>query len=408
MSKRIGILGAGVAGLHLGLLLRKHGIDATIITDRPAETLAKMPLLNTVAHHHVTLEREAALGIRRWRDRDCHYFCHHHHFGFPEPIVFQGDFASPSRAVDYRLYLPALMQDFASQDGDIEIREVGIKDLASLAARFDLLVVSTGKGALGQIFPHLPERSPYDKPQRRLCVGLYTGVADMPLRGVTLSVSPGHGELIEIPTLTFGGMATALLMENVPGGDLEELSKLDYKANPKAFLQTLLQKLERHHPAVHARIDTSAFDLCQPIDLLQGGIVPTVRQGFVPIDDGKFAIAVGDVHSVVDPMMGQGANVASYSACVVGENIVADDVFDERFCEKVDRAREDRVLAASRWTNMMLGPPSEHLGALIYSMSQNRRLANEFTENFNFPERQWDRIASPARIKTWLAQASQA
>jgi len=50
-----GILGAGVAGLHLGLLLRKHGVTATIITDRPAEAVAKMPLMNTVAHHHVTL-----------------------------------------------------------------------------------------------------------------------------------------------------------------------------------------------------------------------------------------------------------------------------------------------------------------------------------------------------------------
>jgi 2-polyprenyl-6-methoxyphenol hydroxylase-like FAD-dependent oxidoreductase len=408
VSKKIGILGAGVAGLHLGLLLRKHGVDATIITDRSGEAVATMPLMNTVAHHHVTLEREAMLGIQRWSDRDCHYFCHHHYFGFPEPIVFQGDFASPSRAVDYRIYLPALMEDFAKSGGRIEIRQIGIDDIASLGARFDLLVVSTGKGALGQLFPHVPEKSPYDKPQRRLCVGLYMGVRDMPLRGVTLSVSPGHGELIEIPTLTFGGMATALLMENVPGGDLEELSKFDYKKSPKAFIQMLLEKLEKHHPAIYDRIDTASFNLCRPTDLLQGGIVPTVRQGFAPIDDGKFAIAVGDVHSVVDPMMGQGANVASYSACVIGDEIVNNDVFDERFCEKADRSREDRVLAASRWTNMMLAPPTEHLGALIYSMSKNRRLADAFTENFNFPERQWDRIASPTRIKNWIAETSQA
>ena len=30
---------------------------------------------------------------------------------------------------------------------------------------------------------------------------------------VTLSVSPGHGEMIVIPTITFGGIANALLME---------------------------------------------------------------------------------------------------------------------------------------------------------------------------------------------------
>ena len=93
-------------------------------------------------------------------------------------------------------------------------------------------------------------------------------------------------------------------------------------------------------------------------------------------------------------MMGQGANVASYAAFVLGEEIVNSDVLDARFCEKVDLKRQDRVLAASRWTNVMLQPPSEALGMLIGAMSQNQALADEFTENFNYPDHQWDRIAS--------------
>jgi hypothetical protein len=32
--KRIGIIGAGIAGLHLGLRLRQLNIDCTILTDR--------------------------------------------------------------------------------------------------------------------------------------------------------------------------------------------------------------------------------------------------------------------------------------------------------------------------------------------------------------------------------------
>ncbi len=152
MGKHIGIVGAGVAGLHLGLLLRKHGVDATIITDREPDAVAKMPLVNTVAHHHITLDREAALDIHHWDGTDVKYFCHHHYFNFPQPIVFQGDFASPSRAVDYRIYLPTLMKDFVARGGKIEIRQIGAGDIAGLAAQFDLLVVSTGKGVLGQMF----------------------------------------------------------------------------------------------------------------------------------------------------------------------------------------------------------------------------------------------------------------
>jgi hypothetical protein len=114
---------------------------------------------------------------------------------------------------------------------------------------------------------------------------------------VTLSVSPGHGEMIVIPTITFGGIASALLMENVPGGDMEELATLNYEADPKHFLRVVLEKLEKHHPTTYDRIDTARFDLAQPLDLLQGGVVPTVRNTVVEFDGGKCAIALGDVHS---------------------------------------------------------------------------------------------------------------
>jgi hypothetical protein len=54
----------------------------------------------------------------------------------------------------------------------------------------------------------------------------------------------------------------------------------------------------------------------------------------------------------------------------------------------------------------MLQPPSEALGMLIGAMSGNRELADEFTENFNYPDRQWDRVSSPQRIHAWLQHAS--
>ena len=406
MERHIGIVGAGVAGLHLALYLQKHGVKATILTDRPPEDFRNIRLLNTVAHHHVTIARENELGVNHWDDPGNYYYYHDHFFNFPQPLGFRGDFSRPSRAVDYRVYLPALMADFMNRGGKIEYRRIEEGDIAGLVARFDLLVVSTGKGPLGALFAHLPEHSPYSAPQRRLCVGLYSGVRQPNPMNVTLSVSPGHGEMIVIPTVTFGGIANALLMENVPGGDLEELADLSYDENPRGFLRTLLDKLEKHHPSTYDRIDTARFDLAQPLDLLQGGIVPTVRRTVVEFDDGKCAIALGDVHSVVDPMMGQGANVASYAAFVLGEEIVNADVLDRRFCEKVDLKRQDRVLGASRWTNIMLQPPSEALGKLIGTMAQNQALADELTENFNYPEVQWDRLSTPARIDAWIARTS--
>jgi 2-polyprenyl-6-methoxyphenol hydroxylase-like FAD-dependent oxidoreductase len=406
VARNIGIVGAGIAGLHLALYLQKHGVDATIITDRAPEDYRNSQLLNTVAHHHVTIAREDYLGVNHWNDPKDHYYYHDHVFNFPQPLSFRGDFSRPSRAVDYRIYLPALMNDFTRRGGKIEYRRIEESDIGPLVDRFDLLVVSTGKGPLGQLFTYRPEHTPYSQPQRRLCVGLYTGVRQPDPMNVTLSVSPGHGEMIVIPTITFDGVANALLMENVPGGDMEELATLSYDDNPKHFLSVLLGKLEKHHPTTYDRIDTSRFRLAQPQDLLQGGVVPTVRNTVVEFDGGKCAIALGDVHSIVDPMMGQGANVASYAAFVLGEEIVNSDVLDARFCEKVDLKRQDRVLAAARWTNIMLQPPSEALGMLIGTMSQNPALANEFTENFNYPDRQWDGVSTPARIHAWINRMS--
>ena len=126
----------------------------------------------------------------------------------------------------------------------------------------------------------------------------------------------------------------------------------------------------------------------------------------VEFDNGKFAVAIGDVHATVDPVNGQGANIASYAAFVMGEEIVNAPALDRRFIEKVNWKRQDRVLGAARWTNLMMGPPSEELQMLIGAMSQNRKLCDEFTQNFNAPEAQWDRLSSGPRIRDWIESTS--
>ena len=401
-GKQIGIIGAGIAGLHLGLYLRQHDIDVTIVTDRTAEQYSKARLLNTAAHFAVTIEREKVLGVDHWANPEFHYVCHNHSFGGPQRLEFRGDFMRPSRAIDHRIYLPKLMQDFEACNGEIEIATIGKQDISRLAQRFDLLVVVAGRSVLAEVFERVPVWSPYDRPQRQLLAALFCGIRRTNPVGATLSVSPGHGELIDIPILTFGGMASALLFENIQGGDLEILARLRYDENPKKFIATILEKLEHHHPHIFNRIDTATFDLCAPTDILQGGVTPTVRRGTLDLGDGKFAIAAGDIHCTVDPLLAQGANGASHAAFVLAEEIAKDVAFDARFCERVDQRRMDRLLAASRWTNMFLQPPSPELMELVFEMSRNQSLCDEFTNNFNFPERQWDHLASAERIRAWI------
>ncbi|WP_420467494.1 styrene monooxygenase subunit StyA [Panacagrimonas sp.] len=406
MRKQIGIVGAGTAGLHLGLYLRQHDVDVTVFTDREPKEYRGMRLLNTVAHHAVTVQRERDLHVDHWPTEEHGYFGHHYFINTPpQPLRFYGDYHAPSRAVDYRIYQPRLMEDFQNRGGNIEYREITGHEVSSLSARFDLMVVCTGKGPFGQMFQHEPAHSPFDRPQRALCVGLFKGIAQRPTRAVTMYFSPGAGEMIEIPTTTFNGMQNALVIENIIGGDLEVLAKTKYDDNPRAFQELLLGKLRKHYPDCAERIDEKEFDLANgPLDILQGGVTPTVRKSHIRLDSGKIAISLGDVQAVVDPVLGQGANMASYAAWILGEEIVKQEVYDERFVEHVNYRRQDRVLGATRWTNFMLtnlkAMPAE-LQQFIGALSQNRALADEFTDNFNYPERQWDCFASAERMQAW-------
>ncbi|WP_425840850.1 styrene monooxygenase/indole monooxygenase family protein [Streptomyces fractus] len=398
----IGIVGTGVAGLHLGLLLRARGIDVTLYTDRPPEAAASGRLPATVAHHAPTLLREETLGVQRWPGDTYGYGCHHHYVGGPTPLIFRGDFVAPSRAVDNRLYLPALAADLQERGGELVVRQVTPADLEHVAARHDLLVVASGRGPLAGLFPTVADSATADAPRRLLCAGLYHGVAPNDPKGVTLSIAPGRGEVIEIPLYSAAGHVTALLFECVPGGGADGLCAADAGEDEGRFLRAVLDELAHHHPTVFERVDLAAFGLTGPLDVVRTAIVPTVRADYTQLPSGRYALALGDAHITVDPIVGQGANAASYSAQVVADAIAEDLAFDELFCRRVAQRRAEVVLGAARWSELMVRPPAEHILELLGAMSTHKSAADEFTDNFGYPDRQWSVVATPERTHAFL------
>ncbi|HEX5506717.1 MAG TPA: styrene monooxygenase/indole monooxygenase family protein [Thermomicrobiales bacterium] len=398
----IGIVGSGIAGLHLGLFLQQRGIPATLYSDRTPEQLRAGRLPNSVARFEHTRARERALGVAHWDTPDFGMFCAHFRINGEPPLTFRGDLSRPASFVDMRLYLPALLEDFAARGGRVEIGALDANDVARLARGHDLLVVASGRASLTELFPRRPERSPYTAPQRRLCCGLFRGIAYPQPLGLSFNIAPGHGEVFQAPFLSAAGRVSSLLFEAIPGGELEPITRLRYDDDPRRFEALVLALLRDHAPAIYERVDPAAFGLLGPLDLLQGAITPTVRRGYAPLDGDTYAVAVGDVHVLNDPVLGQGANTASHAAWVLGEAIAAGGPFDAGFCRDVEGRIWEYARPVTEWTNASLQPPAPHAVELFVAAARDQAIADELVDNFNAPRRNWALFGSPDGAAAYL------
>lgn len=405
-TRTIGIVGSGIAGLHLGLKLQQAGVATTIYSDRTSEQIRAGRVPNFVARFGRTQARERALGVASWCTPEFAVPSAHFRINGEQPLVFCGTLSEPISIVDMRVYLSALLDTFAARGGRVVIGDVRAADLENLAHEHDLIVVASGRVSLTDLFPRIPERSPYTVPQRRLFGGLFHGISFPEPLGTSYNVSPGHGELFQMPFATFEGRVSSLVFECIPGGGLERIVDMRYDDDPHAFEETVLGLLQEHAPAIYERVDRRAFRLTRPLDLLQGAITPVVRSGYTRLAGGTFAVAIGDVRVVVDPLVGQGANTASQSAWLLGEEIMAGGPFDEAFCRRAETRIWESARPATEWTNAALQSPPQHVIDVFVAAAQNQAIADEIANNFNTPARNWAIFESPEGARAFLDRAS--
>jgi 2-polyprenyl-6-methoxyphenol hydroxylase-like FAD-dependent oxidoreductase len=399
----IAIVGAGISGLHLALRLQQAGVSTTVYTERSAEEMAEGRPVNLVARFDHTRERDRALAVDHWDQPECGmYGVGFSALGGEVPLEFFGRLTRPANSVDFRIYLPRLLSDYAERGGRIDRITADAPAVAALAARHDLVVVSSGRRSIAELFPRDPDRSPYTAPQRIITAGYYTGIAPMPEGGIHFQLCPGVGEIFSTRMLSVAGLAHGLSIEAIPGGPLEQVAHLSYDEDPAGFRRTVLRLLAEHAPALRARADERTFDLVRPIDLLKGAITPTVRTGWTALPAG-YAMAVGDAWVVNDPVVGQGANLGSHSAFVLADAIIAGPPYDEAFCRAAEARMWEFARPVTEWTNAFLMPPAPHAIELLAGATQDTRIADAFANNFNDPPAMWRLLGSPAQTKAWLA-----
>jgi 2-polyprenyl-6-methoxyphenol hydroxylase-like FAD-dependent oxidoreductase len=402
--KHIGIIGAGIAGLHLGLFLQRHGIEATIYTDKTAEQQLGGRLANIVVRSAPTRERERRLGVNHWEIPDTDLTCFSISVGGARPLAFTGNFSQPTNIVDMRIYWARLLKDFAMRGGRVVIGTAQANDVERLALEHDLTVVAGGRGSLANMFPRLPEHSPFDKPQRLVVGGLYRGIAYRRPLGFEVAVTPGQGEILALPLFSFEPHLTGIAFEIVPGGAFDVLRHIRYEDDPRRFEATVSGLLQLYAPAIYARIDQAAFALARPLDLCHAAITPTTRRGYARLSNGRFAMALGDAHVVIDPLTGQGANNASHAAWVLGEAIRDSQTFDEAFCRRVEERICAYTLPVVEACNARLRPAPPHVIEMMVAATQNQAIADAYVNGFNHPDRWWNIIGSPECSAAFLEQ----
>ncbi len=401
--KRIGIVGGGISGLHLGLWLREYGIDVTIYSEKTAAQVLEGPLRNIVIRNGCTRQRERDLRVNHW-DGIAPDLGALSVTVAGTPMSFVGTLAPPSNVIDMRIYCSRLLDDFSGRGGRVVIGALAASDLDELSTRHDLLVMASGRGRLSNVFECVPEHSPNSGPQRLVIAGFYRGIRPCDPLGFEIVISRGHGEILVFPSFSFESGVTGLGIEAIRGGAFIDLSEMKHGNDPRRFAQRVLEILREHAPAVYARVNVDEFAVARPQDVGYIAITPAVRRGYARLGNGRHVVALGDAHVVMDPITGQGANKAAVAAATLAEAIRDASVFDESFCRHAEQAMCRHALPVSDACNARLKPPAPHVGKLLGAAAQHQKLADFYAFGFNHPDKYWEIISSEERTEALLQE----
>ncbi|TYP72066.1 styrene monooxygenase/indole monooxygenase family protein [Paenibacillus methanolicus] len=377
MTKRIGIIGNGVAGLQLAYALKQE-FDVTLHHYEDPADIRQGRIRSTQVHFHPAVER-----AQRMPAVDEAPLIQTIHFSMGAQKLFVGRLAGPAKSVDQRLAFAAGMSDLMRQGVVFRKDRVMPNEIGSLAETYDLLIDATGKAGPLFPFPVEQELTPLQSPQRKCIVGYFTGVSPVAPAGVSITVLPGAGELFEIPAYTEKGPVTILFIEAVPEGPLDAFKGI--KSAPD-FEERMRATVQQHFPAIEARIHAEHFALVDHGAYLQTAITPVVRRPYAMHDD-KLILGCGDSVILADPITGQGCNTASYCA----EQLVATllEHQESPWDEQVGLAYWSRirpyVAAVTDWTNAMLGPMPGHIVQLLMQAAGDQETADRIAHWFEQP-----------------------
>jgi hypothetical protein len=406
--RKILVIGAGQSGLQLALGLQSHGYEVTVMSNRTADEIRAGRVMSTQCMFHTALQHERDLQINFWENQAPNIEGLGVSVLGPEGqrvIDWVGKLDRHAQSVDQRLKMAGWMETFAQRGGQLVTHGATVSDLDFFSRRYDLVLVSAGKGELVSMFQRDPARSPYDTPQRSLAVSYVHGLGPRPehpeFDAVRFNLVPGVGELFIMPTLTLSGRADILFWEGIPGGPLDVFQGVK---DPNEHLALTLELMKQFTPWEYER--ATKAELTDANGTLAGRYPPTVRNPIGRLPSGGLVLGVADVVVANDPITGQGSNSASKCAAAYLSSILerGDQPFDEQWMQATFDRYWQVAQHVVKWTNALLGPPPEHVLNLVGAAGQLPPVAHRFVNGFDDPSDFENYFFDPAKTEAYLGE----
>lgn len=388
MSK-FSIIGAGKAGLVLGIGLRQLGHEVTIYTLSQPEELRGGRITSNQCIFQPTLEIEQELGINFWEDEIPPIKGLQVKIGTNgESISFEPTLHGSAGSVDQRMKFARWLEHFETIGGQLKYTKVEKEDIPDLSESSDLVFVATGRGALGRMFDVAEEKNEFSQPQRELKLLYVRGLDQSIFRPdrVNIQVLPGIGEMFAIPLITLTrGIAWGVNIEAVPGGPLDTIDDMEIINRPEEFLDHCLGLINEYMP-YYAQGITDDTEITDDLAVLAGSYPPTIREPYIELDDDTVAIGVGDAVVLNDPIAGQGANTATHHAWHLIKAVQEhDNAFDVNFARQTFDDHWGYAKDVTKFSNALLQPVPDHAMEFFELCQDDNRLGHLFAEGFAHP-----------------------
>ena len=400
-KKKIAIVGAGQAGLQLGMsLLGQDDCEVTLYSDRTPEEIAAGSLMATAILFQGKREIERELGLDFWSGTGKEVpgiEIEVRNQSGERALAFEAPFSDgPGMALDFRLKFPEWMREYQRRGGKLVIQKTGVEEIEKLAAANDLVVVAAGKGPMAKLFERDPDRSPpYEAPQRQIVAVVVD--RDLDLDNMAISIVPGGAEIVLLPILSSKGeRSTAILVFSREGSSFKERYD-EVKSGDE--LRKMAVDCARKYCPEHA-VALSGAKLVDERSHLRGAFTPVVKKPVGRLPSGAIVMGASDCLTLVDPICGNGLNNAVVMAKIMSRHIRAKDDanFSEAWMNRVFDEFWDYGKDVFVFMRALLEQP-DYFGEALGPASENQKIASDIINGYPDPAgfAKWMRNESTAR-----------